>query len=839
MFDRRSWSVASCAALVMVSLAFTACDGDALVDLEAVIDGPDQARIGTLVRLDGSQSQSPSGTALEYMWRLVELPPASKAVLDDARIVSPVFLADASGDYVVELVVSAGVHASRATSHAITVSTCGEAAPQVTALNAAPNEPPVGRSVVLSAQVEDADNEAGCDAGQTFTYAWRLGSAPAPSTANIMRADLPEAWLVPDVAGDYVIEVVVTDSTGLGSEARSVMVVASDSDVEASASATPEQGVAPLTVDFRCEVNGDAPRAYAWSFGNGAVSTLQHPTFSYTDPGRFTATCVARDVDGDESAASIEITVDADSAPMVQVSADPRAGVAPLQVNLTALVSGGNGELAYAWDFGDGKVASTATVPAHAFAAAGVYPVVLTVTDADGDVGSDLIEIAVGTDDVPAVAVSAVPQSGVSPLDVQFEAFPGGGNGPLTFEWDFGDGDSSRLPHPPHTFETVANQDFTAMVTVTDEDGDTASDTVVVSVQGDVTVASTSAGATPSSGRVPMLVGFTCDAVGGNAPLAYAWTFGDGASSSEQNPFHSYATADAYTATCVVTDANGDVDADNVNVTAQPNHEPSVLLAADVTRGVEPLTVTFQATPSGGDGSLALDWNFGDGTTKPGGSATEQRVYGVGTYQVGVIVTDADGDAARATLVITVDAEGAPLEVGAIAEPSQGIGAADAPMLVTFSAQVAGGNAPFTYLWNFDNSALSPSTLASPTAAFVPGVYAVSLQVTDADGDSAMAQVQVSVEADQAAVIDEVTATEAPPPAGDPNQVSFTCTVLTGNPPFAFEWTFGDGEGSTQQNPFHTYPGGAGIFAAYTATCTVTDADGDIDSKSLDLVIAP
>lgn len=88
------------------------------------------------------------------------------------------------------------------------------------------------------------------------------------------------------------------------------------------------------------------------------------------------------------------------------------------------------------------------------------------------------------------------------------------------------------------------------------------------------------------SGQVPLTVGFTSNITSGTAPYAYAWNFGDGSSSTQANPEHTYVKPGIYNVTLTVTDANGKVDTQYTTVTvAGPGNPPpgGPLLGFDLT----------------------------------------------------------------------------------------------------------------------------------------------------------------------------------------------------------------------------------------------------------------
>src|SRR5207248_1944669 len=82
-----------------------------------------------------------------------------------------------------------------------------------------------------------------------------------------------------------------------------------------------------------------------------------------------------------------------------------------------------------------------------------------------------------------------------------------------------------------------------------------------------------SAGASPTTGNAPLTVSFTGSASGGAAPYSYSWSFGDGgATSTAQNPSHTYNNAGTYTATLTVTDSSSPAKtaSSSITVTASP-----------------------------------------------------------------------------------------------------------------------------------------------------------------------------------------------------------------------------------------------------------------------------
>jgi hypothetical protein len=134
--------------------------------------------VGTTVRLDGTGSLEPrKGMALVYIWTIVSAPAGSAAALDDAGAIRPSFVADLSGDYVIELVVE-NDKAETSSPDQITVSTnnsapVADAGPDLTVA--------LGNTVIL-----DASASSDLD-GDEIAYSWSLVESPLGSGATLPR----------------------------------------------------------------------------------------------------------------------------------------------------------------------------------------------------------------------------------------------------------------------------------------------------------------------------------------------------------------------------------------------------------------------------------------------------------------------------------------------------------------------------------------------------------------------------------------------------------------------------------------------------------------------------
>jgi PKD repeat protein len=143
----------------------------------------------------------------------------------------------------------------------------------------------------------------------------------------------------------------------------------------------------------------------------------------------------------------------------------------------------------------------------------------------------------------------------------------------------------------------------------------------------------------------------------GGTITSYLWNFGDGTTSSQISPSHTYPSAGVYLVTLTVRDERDGVGSDTLTVGVGdiPNQGPTARLTADTNFGNAPLTVNFSAansTDPDGD-PLTYNWTFGDGGTASG--AIVQYTYNnQGTFRATVIVRDPEGGTDDAFLYISV-----------------------------------------------------------------------------------------------------------------------------------------------------------------------------------------
>jgi len=431
----------------------------------------------------------------------------------------------------------------------------------------------------------------------------------------------------------------------------------------------------------------------------------------------------------------------------------------------------------------------------------------------------------------PAASFSATPLTGDRPLDVSFVNSSTAGSSQITaVHWDFGDGTISSAMSPGHSYAAAGT--YTVSLTVTSADGSntqTRADYIVVTEAGALPPNAIFSG-TPTAGHAPLTVTFTDASTQGSAPItAWAWTFGDGGTSTLQNPSHTYTSNGSYTVSLAVTTSVGtdtETKPGYIDVTSVPV-PPTAQFSGTPREGVMPLTVQFTDQSSLGSATTftSHSWTFGDGGTST--ATNPSHIYLLaGTYNVTLTVTTADGsNSATQTGYITVH----PTPVAPTANFSGTPTAGPSPLPVQFSDLSIAGTSPITaWSWTFGDG--GTSSVQSPSHTYAsPGSYTVSLQVTTADGQNTKTRTAY-IQPCQTPV---ANFSGTPTTGVAPLSVSFT-DQTTGNPT-TWSWRFGDGGTSTTRNPSHVYstPG------TYTVSLRAGNACGsDSVAKALYITVA-
>ncbi|MDP4282827.1 MAG: PKD domain-containing protein [Bacteroidota bacterium] len=537
-------------------------------------------------------------------------------------------------------------------------------------------------------------------------------------------------------------------------------------------------GCAPLVVQFKDSSSGN-PTSWLWDLGNNTTSTFQNPSVAYFDPGTYTVTLVIKNTLGTDSITKVQyITVY--SSPTINFSGSPLSGCFPLTPQFTDLSFPGSGTISnWQWDFGDGNLSGLKN-PTHTYTSVGDFNVSLKISNNFGCVTSKTTTAYVHIHSgVKAGFTNSNPNSCNAPAAIDFTN-QSTGTDSLTYQWDFGDGQTSVLANPSHAY-TISGT-FSVKLIVTNATGCT--DTIIKANL--ITIGGAKANFTAPA-TVCQGTSFNLNNTAGSTPGSVSWDFGDGTFSNSTNPAKVYTTPGNYTIKMV---ADFGACKDSTSKLIQVNANPEVNFSAPVTASCQaPFTVNFTNSSSGGASYL---WNFGDGSISTIQNASHTYLS-EGSYTVKLIVTNASG--CKDSLVKNNFIQIKSPTVSLNNLPQKGC----APLEHTFTANVNSVDAITNYQWNFGDGNISNSI--SPTYIYnSPGSYTVTLIYTTAGGCT-----------DSVKAINGILVGSKPNSgfSADPRDAcaykSIQFTDSSAGKPDQWLWYFGDGGSSEIQNPKHQY----------------------------------
>ncbi len=492
--------------------------------------------------------------------------------------------------------------------------------------------PTAGFSVAITGS-EAAFTDTSSDSDGTISaWSWDFGDGNSSTAQNPIHTYAAD--------GNYTVTLTVTDNEG-GTGDSSQNIVINENNVAPSSSFTYTASDLQVTFSDGSSDSDGSVTAWSWDFGDGNSSSEQNPVHTYAAEGTYTVALTVTDDLGATDTSSQAVTV---VAPNVAPTADFSFTANLLDVDFTDASSDSDGNVdAWSWDFGDGN-SSTAQNPSHSYAAAGTYTVSLTVTDDEGATDSSTQSVTV-TDG--SVTTGGFTETGLAPargenlsftIDVPagatlLEVDTSGGTGNADLVINFG---STPTRFDNDCIQQGAGNTHNCTIT------DPAEGTWFIIVRG----------AAASSG-VQLDAYWTAEAAGNIAPTAgfsvatseleatftdsssdsdgsiasYSWDFGDGNSSTQANPVHTYAAAGTYSVSLTVTDNEGASDTETQSVTVSqsggnsggftetglsPARGENLSYTIDVPAGATSLVIDT----SGGTGNADLVINFGSAPTR-------------------------------------------------------------------------------------------------------------------------------------------------------------------------------------------------------------------------------
>ena len=400
--------------------------------------------------------------------------------------------------------------------------------------------------------------------------------------------------------------------------------------------------------------------------------------------------------------------------------------------------SDGSSLVSFEWDFdGDGVVDVVGSDVSRGFDLEGEYTVTLRVTDSIGEVDEDSLTVVVSNRE-PIASFNWLPLEPTILDEVAFNDTSVDLDGFVaSWFWDFGDGETSFQEDPVHPFGDKGV--YTVTLVVTDDDGESGSASAEVSVVN----LEPSAGFTfsPDEGTVGVGVRFmdrSSDPE--DRALEYLWDFGDGVTSAEMNPLHTFDSSGTKSVRLTVTDDEGASDTITRGIMVYPNVRPTADFSFSPDGGTIEDVVYFVDESVDEDGSVvSWSWDFGDGDTSSR-REPDHRFSDSGVHHVTLTVEDDDGNQDSVTLPVTV----------VNMPPTAGFSASTVSVEVGEEVRFTDGSSDpeggdLGYSWDFGDG--SSSSLLNPSHEYgEAGEYTVVLTVSDGEGASDSASVAVRVE---------------------------------------------------------------------------------------------
>jgi PKD repeat protein len=378
--------------------------------------------------------------------------------------------------------------------------------------------------------------------------------------------------------------------------------------------AAPEAGFDYNTVCFGETTNfndqssggGSNLSSWFWKFGDNNTSQSQNPSNTYLTPGNFDVTLIVTSVNG--CIDSIVRTIQVMPLPTVSFNVNMPACVnMPVYFNNNCI----NAQ-SYLWNFGDGATSSQFE-PTHTYLSEGTYLVVLVAASSFGCTESDSMEIFI-TGPPPLPHFDLTPKEGCSPLTIYFSIDSTYYDDVSSYHWDFGNGITSNELIPPDSLiysgslygDTVyyisfASFNFCAYLTY--------SDSILVHPK-------------PLS-AFEMLHDWDCTPVEvqfknftRGLPDSFYWELGDGTTTTEFEPLHTYTTGNSSTLYTIKLNSSNACGTDTLSrdLLVKPN-TVDAFFSVDKFKGCEKDTFYFSnfSTDTSSIGIFNISWDFGDG----------------------------------------------------------------------------------------------------------------------------------------------------------------------------------------------------------------------------------
>ena len=506
------------------------------------------------------------------------------------------------------------------------------------------------------------------------SYSWNWGDGTAVGTT----ANPSHTYTT---AGTYTVVLTATNACGSSNYTQVITVTCPVATIAASAAATSFCAGMSTTLTATSGFS-----TYQWYNGTTLISGANSSTYTANVAGTYHVIAT----NGTCPYTSGNVTLTVNPLPIASFT----SSVSSFTVNFTETASN---ETSYSWNWGDGTALGTTANPSHTYASAGVYTVVLTVSNACGTSEfTQVLDLSCPNVSLAATSTSTSFCEGMSQTLNSTTGFD-------SYQWYL-----NGNPITSATFQNYnATEAGTYFVTVTQGACNYTSNNIVLGTN-PLPISSFN---NSVSGFV---VNFTETA---SNETSYTWNFGDGSTSTLANPTHTYTNPGTYTVILVVTNSCGSNTYTQVVNVSCPT--ASLSASAASTAFCEGTSSMLTAT----SGFSSYQWYNGS-TPIAGATNSTYAATAAGIYHVEAMNGACTYNSSNVTITVN------PLPISSFSNSVSGLA-------VSFTEAATNET---SYSWNFGDG--GTSTLANPSHTYAaPGTYTVILVATNSCGSNTFTQV--------------------------------------------------------------------------------------------------
>lgn len=591
-------------------------------------------------------------------------------------------------------------------------------------------------------------------------------------------------------AGTYTVTLTATNAAGSNTTVKTAYITVYNEPV-ADFTVNKKTGCSPTRIQFTdlsTTPVGTNITGWSWDFGDGGTSNQKNPQYIYRNAGSYTVTLKITNDKGCTKLITKPNLIDITPGVAPSFSyVDPGVCSAPATINYTN-TSTGPGTLSYKWTLGNSPTVFTTKNAGTTYVKNGTYTVTLIVSSTAGCTDSTAVNVTVGRVNTDFIVPATICPK--TPVQFTNNSTPR----PISAQWQFSNGTTDNLFNGQTTFATPGTYTVTLINTYT-VCTDTLRKNITVAAGPTIDFKAKDTG----SCKAPFTVNFQNTSNG----TTYLWRFGDGTTSTQTNPSHTYTAIGDYDVTLIATGANGCVDSITKKAFISIK-KPVISFPGLPAKGCIPFTNSFSADINMADTVSSYKWDFGDGV---GNSTLKNPTYTynkVGTYDVTLTITSSTGCTETLTLAKAV-------KVGTM--PVADFNADPTNVCASTGVQFNNTSPEPTDEWEWFFGDGSKSNLRDPLHIYNDtGMLDVKLVVYNngCPSDTMIKKKYVNIKP-------PVSKFDYKPDCNNRTVYTFTDKSIGA---LTWQWDFGDGTTYTGQTPpVHTFP----AYGTYNVKLTTTN----------------